>query len=252
LRRAVQNEQGDDMATRLVSVVVDANDLVGASRWWASALGWRVVFEADDEVAIEPPEGSPGLDLVFVLVPEPKRAKNRIHLDLASRSEADQVALVDRLVEAGARRLTWPPVPWVVLADPEGNELCVLEPRAGERDTGALASVVVDVVDPRRQATFWADAAGWTVVEAGATGSRLRSPSGTGPFLDLVPVPEPKQVKNRLHLDVAPFAGEDQGAAVHHLEEAGATRADVGQGPGVSWVVLADPEGQEFCVLSPR
>jgi hypothetical protein len=80
----------------------------------------------------------------------------------------------------------------------------------------------------------------------------LRAPTGTGPFLDLIRVPEPKGAKNRVHLDVAPFPGEDHLAEVARLEEAGASRADVGQGQDVGWVVLADPEGQEFCVLSPR
>ena len=59
-------------------------------------------------------------------------------------------------------------------------------------------------------------------------------------------------VKNRVHLDVAPFAGDDHQAEVDRLLALGARRADVGQGPDVTWVVLTDPEGNEFCVLSPR
>ena len=62
---------------------------------------------------------------------------------------------------------------------------------------------------------------------------------------------EPKTVKNRVHLDVAPFAGDDQAAEVAALLAAGAAPADVGQGQ-VPWTVLADPEGSEFCVVSPR
>jgi hypothetical protein len=65
-------------------------------------------------------------------------------------------------------------------------------------------------------------------------------------------VAEPNPVKNRLHLDVAPFAGGDRTAEVARLLSLGATPADVGQGDDVTWVVLADPEGNEFCVLSPR
>jgi Glyoxalase-like domain len=68
-----------------------------------------------------------------------------------------------------------------------------------------------------------------------------------------VPVPEGKNVKNRLHIDLAPPEGEDQAAEVRRLEALGASRVDVGQDPGqVTWVVLADPEGNEFCVLSAR
>jgi Glyoxalase-like domain len=82
-------------------------------------------------------------------------------------------------------------------------------------------------------------------------GRSLRSPQGVGPFLELVPSADPKTGKNRVHLDVAPYPGEDHAAAVRALLEAGAVPADVGQGE-VSWAVLTDPEGNEFCVLSPR
>jgi hypothetical protein len=80
----------------------------------------------------------------------------------------------------------------------------------------------------------------------------LRHPSGKPPALDLVHVDDPKQGKNRLHLDVAPNAGDDQEAEVNRLLRLGARQVDIGQGDDVSWVVLADPEDNEFCVLSPR
>ncbi|MCU1658318.1 MAG: hypothetical protein JWO57_2974 [Pseudonocardiales bacterium] len=67
-----------------------------------------------------------------------------------------------------------------------------------------------------------------------------------------MPVPEGKQVKNRLHLDLAPRASDDQAADVARLVSLGATRVDIGQDERATWVVLADPEGNEFCVLSPR
>jgi hypothetical protein len=70
--------------------------------------------------------------------------------------------------------------------------------------------------------------------------------------LVFVLVPEGKQLKNRLHLDLAPRADDDQAAEVARLERLGAKRVDVGQGTDKPWVVLADPEGNEFCVLSPR
>jgi ABC-type glycerol-3-phosphate transport system substrate-binding protein len=70
-------------------------------------------------------------------------------------------------------------------------------------------------------------------------------------MIELMPSTDVKVVKNRVHLDVAPYQGEDQAAAVRALIKAGAAPADVGQGD-VSWTVLADPEGGEFCVVSPR
>jgi hypothetical protein len=73
-----------------------------------------------------------------------------------------------------------------------------------------------------------------------------------GPGLVFVPVPEGKTVKNRLHIDVAPRASDDQAAEVQRLLDLGASRIDIGQDAGSSWVVLADPEGNEFCVLSSR
>ena len=114
-----------------------------------------------------------------------------------------------------------------------------------------LREVILDCNNPRRVADFWGAVLGWDVQEAEDT--CWMSPSGE-PFPDLllvfVPVPDVKAVKNRLHLDVSPV-GCDRDAEVARLEGLGATRVDVGQGePG--WVVLADPEGNEFCVLGRR
>jgi hypothetical protein len=82
-------------------------------------------------------------------------------------------------------------------------------------------------------------------------GVSLRSPEGFGPYLELLPSADPKVAKNRIHLDVAPYQDEDYAAAVRALTEAGAVPIDIGQGD-VPWTVLADPEGSEFFVLSPR
>ena len=241
------------MPTRLQHLVVDAHDLAALARFWAEALGWKITLEEPGEVVVEPPDGVPGLPLVFVPVPEPKTVKNRIHLDLASPSVQEQPAIVERLIRLGARPVDigQVDVPWVVLADPEGNEFCVLEPREQYRDTGALAAVVIDAADPLGIAPFWTTATGWTIVERGDDFVSLRSPSGAGPWLEFLRAAEPKTVKDRLHLDVAPFPDDDHAAEVAALIKLGATPADVGQGE-VRWVVLADPEGGEFCVLTPR
>jgi hypothetical protein len=240
------------MATRLESVVVDAADPRALAGWWAEALGWAVTVEEPGEVAVEPPDGL-GVPLVFVPVADPKVGKNRVHLDLASASTGDQAAQVARLVRLGARPadIGQGDVPWVVLADPEGNELCVLDPRDWYAGTGAVAAIVVDAADPATLAGFWKEAASWVPVGSGERWSALRAASGTGPFLELIGVEAPKVAKNRLHLDVAPTPGGDQAAEVARLRALGATPADVGQGQ-VTWVVLADPEGNELCVLSPR
>jgi len=242
------------VSTRLVNLVADAADAAASGHWWAEALGWEVTFETRHEVAVEPPEpGGLGIPLVFVPVPDTKTVPNRVHLDLASPSADAQTALVARLLDLGATPadVGQGQVPWVVLADPDGNELCVLEPRDRYRDTGPLAAVVVAAADPVALARFWAEAAAWPLVGADDRLAALRHPSGRGPFLELVRSSAPKVTKNRLHLDLAPHPGDDPEAEVARLLDLGATPADVGQGE-VSWTVLADPEGNELCVLSPR
>ena len=127
-------------ATRLPKVIrirtlcVDSVDVVSLAGFWQSALGWRRTYEATDEVVLEPPAGSEeeGVvpQLLFLGVPETKTVKNRLHLDLRPD---DQDAEVARLEALGARRVSvgqGDDVSWVVLADPEGNEFCVLNPLA--------------------------------------------------------------------------------------------------------------------------
>ena len=109
-------------------VIVDALDPLELGRWWADALGWVVVGDAPDVFEIRPsPDQLPGL--LFVPVPEEKAGKNRLHLDFRP---LDQAAEVDRLVSLGARQVEvgQQDASWVVLADPEGNEFCILRERA--------------------------------------------------------------------------------------------------------------------------
>ena len=250
------------MPTRLYSVVVDAADPAALARFWSTALGWPITFEEPDEVVVAPTEDEaglptgPGLPLVFVAVDDPKLIKNRVHLDLASTSAAHQAELVERVRRAGARPLDigQGAVPWMVLADPEGNEFCILEPRDEYRATGALAAVVLDTPDPVTLTPFWEAASGWSAEVLAGGDARLTRPDGDGPYLELLRNDDARVAKNRVHLDVAPAAAEDQGAEVDRLLRRGATHADVGQGEKGerSWVVLADPEGNEMCVLSPR
>ena len=118
------------MTIRIQCLNIDCADPPALANFWAQALGWRRTFEEPDEVVLEPPAGSPedGLspDLLFAKVPETKTVKNRLHLDLRPD---DQAAEVERLTALGARPVSVgqdDDVSWVVLADPEGNEFCVL------------------------------------------------------------------------------------------------------------------------------
>ncbi len=241
------------MPTHLHSVVLDTRDPSLAARWWSAAVGWPVTYEEPDEAIVEPvdelEDAVPAL--VFVPVPEGKSVKNRVHLDLASASPDEQQATIERLKAIGATTVDigQGDVSWEVLADPDGNELCVL---AENTDGGPLAAICLDAVDPPALADFWAAASGWTITERDEDGVRLQSPAGRLPALDILQVPESHTVKNRVHLDVAPPEDGDQAAEVERLLALGATPVDVGQPADATFVVLADPEGNEFCVLSPR
>lgn len=245
------------MTTRAVHIVVDAADPSRLAAFWAETFGWEVAADEPDEVVVAPagfdypnPEALP---LVFVPVADLKTAKNRVHLDLATTSDEHQAAEVARLLALGATRVDigQGKVPWEVLADPEGNEFCVLEPRDVYLDSRPVAAVVIDSADPAANARFWAIAAGWEVHRSDPDFASLRAAGGTGPYLELLRNPDAKTVKNRIHLDVAPARGGDTQVEAGRLRAAGAVSADVGQGDA-TWVVLADPEGNEFCVLSPR
>jgi hypothetical protein len=125
-------------------------------------------------------------------------------------------------------------------------------------------TIVIDCLDIAAQAEWWRETLGWqkvyaaddeiVLVPAHVTEELIRSSpwEQTGPGLVFVPVTEHKTVKNRLHIDLAPHTSDDRDAEIARLIERGARRVDVGQGDDVSWTVLADPEGNEFCVLSSR
>jgi len=111
--------------------------------------------------------------------------------------------------------------------------------------------VCVDCADPQRLATFWQQVLGWRLTYEHDDEVVLEPPAGSAedgvsPDLLFLKVPDVRSVKNRLHIDLRP---DDQDAEVARIEALGASRADVGQTGEESWVVLADPEGNEFCVL---
>jgi len=118
------------MGLRLWSIVVDSADHRALARWWAGALDWQVFHEDDEQVVVCTHDMRfPGI--VFVPVDDAKSTKNRLHLDFAPD---DRDAEVERLVTLGASRVDvgqTDEATWVVLADPEGNEFCVLRAREG-------------------------------------------------------------------------------------------------------------------------
>ena len=121
--------------------------------------------------------------------------------------------------------------------------------KRGEGVATRLSGVVIEALDVRAQARFWADALQWRTVDGDPAGTRVGAPpdQDEGISLLFVPTTRPKTTKNRVHLDLT--AGPGQAGQVRRLLGLGAVRADIGQGD-VPWDVLADPEGNEFCVLT--
>jgi hypothetical protein len=221
--------------------------------FWANALGWDVVDESDDEIELRAAGGT-GFSLEFIPVPEPKTAKNPIHLDLVSESAEHERELVEQLLALGASHVDIGQARGddhhVVLADPEANEFCLV--RRGEflADTGFVGAIVFEPAHPAT-GYFWAEVLGWPVVYDHDGDVAIRAPDGRGPFITFGPPGVNKFEKGRLHLDVAPRGGDDHMAEVDRVIGLGARRVDIGQGD-VPWVVLVDPDGNEFCVLTPR
>jgi len=112
-----------------------------------------------------------------------------------------------------------------------------------------IAVVAIDAVHPHLIAGFWCSVLGWQVVEEDAEVITIAPPGGAWPTIDVLAVPERKTVKNRLHFDLR-ADGVATSQELERLLSLGARRVGVGQQPDVSWVVLSDPEGNEFCLLS--
>lgn len=113
-----------------------------------------------------------------------------------------------------------------------------------------LTEIVVDCSDPDLLARFWRDVLDYEVTERDEDSVCIEHPNRVGPSILFVIVPERKSVKNRIHLDVNP-RDRDQREEVERIKALGAAEIDIGQGDA-SWVVMADPEGNEFCVLATR
>jgi hypothetical protein len=222
-------------AIRFKELCLDTSgDGAEVGRFWAAATGCEYVRSEHPDDPGDVIGTEEGMNIAICRVPEPKTVKNRVHLDLHTDS-------VDTLLALGA---TVQPEQndedrWTVLDDPEGNDLCAFV-RPPERLSAYLVyELVVDAVDHDRIGAWWADVSGVELKrEEGKDWAWLEGVPGM-PFESWVfgNVPEPKTVKNRMHWDVYGDVAE--------LEARGATRLwDMPR-----WTVLADPEGNEFCVF---
>ena len=240
------------MTSHLVAVTFDANDPEGLARFWGGVLGWEI-DGYDQGLVVLAPADDTGFEIDFAPTQNQKSGQNQTHFDLTSTSLEDQQATVARALELGGRHIDigqGDDEPHVVLADPEGNEFCVIEPGNNFlADCGFIGAINCD--GTHEVGYFWSAALGWPLVWDQDQETAIQSPRGGTKIAWGGPPVAPKTGKNRLHLDIAPSAGVDQQTEVDRLVSLGATRIDIGQGD-VSWVVMADPDGNEFCVLTPR
>ncbi len=238
---------------------IDVQDAAALATFYEQLLGWHRLFEDPDEgIALVPPGdlvwGGHALLLYASHTTGPKRVKNPAHPDLRP---ADQAASVERALSLGARRVDigQGDATWEVLADPEGNELCILAADGTVEEDLVLECWALDVEDVDRAARFWGGLLGWEVVDRDDDGVRLHDPDRTAIPVDLFAVPDAPAGKNRVHPDLIPAGEEgDRMAQRREVERAlslGAHRVDIGQGDA-TWEVLVDSEGNELCVLGPR
>jgi predicted enzyme related to lactoylglutathione lyase len=215
---------------------MDTTGAAGLGRFWADAAGLELRPDEEDGNLVGPTEGH---GIYLCRVPEGKSVKHRVHLDVYAASVADLVAKGATVVlpaeESGFA--------WTVLTDPEGGEFCAFLREPADLPDYRVHGLVVDCADPRAQAAWWGRVLGvepegseekgwWWLTEV---------PGMPITTMDFVPVPEPKTVKNRIHWDVV--------STVAAMQEQGATLLRA-RDEEISWDVMADPEGNEFCVFS--
>jgi len=240
------------MTSQLHALGFDAIDPQRLARFWAGLLGREMVDDPPDGFALLPKDDTE-FRLEFFPTQAERVGENQMHFDLTSTSLEDQRATVAKALELGGRHLDigqGPDALHVVMADPEGNEFCVIEPGNNFlADTGFIGAVSCD--GTQEVGYFWSRALDWPLVWDQDQETAIQSPHGGSKVSWGGPPVAPKTGKNRLHFDLAPPVGEDQQAEVERLISLGAKRIDIGQGD-VDWVVMADPDGNEFCVLTPR
>ncbi|MFD5751022.1 VOC family protein [Streptomyces sp. NPDC127033] len=244
------------MTSHLHALCFDAHDPRRLADFWAGVLGWEPINDADnahdahDGLTLLPSDDT-GFRIRFLPAQEPKTAQNLMHFDLTSTSLEDQRETVARALALGGRHIDIgqrPEEGHVVLADPEGNEFCVIEPGNNFlADCGFIGALACD--GSQAVGYFWSAALGWPLVWDQDQETAIRSPHG-GPKVTWGGPPlMPRTGKSRLRFDLAPPAGTDQQAEVDRLVSLGATRTDTGQDKA-GRVAMTDPDGNEFRVLT--
>lgn len=233
-----------DPGSHLVAVTYGAADPANLARFWVHALGWEVGGATGGGVELVPTDGT-AVTLRFEPEAPDQTSRQRLHLDLTTSSEGDQQRTVDELVDLGATHVAYdlgPDEHHLVLADPESNELCIIEP-----ENSWLASCprlgAVNCDGLRATGVFWSEALGWPLVWDQDQETAIRHPEGSGPIISWSGPPLNEKVgRNRARLHLAVSEGVDLEAELARLTSLGATerrRTD-------HQVELQDPDGNEL------
>jgi len=229
----------DTTGTAYKDLCLDSSEVPTAAAFWAPVLGLEVQWRGGNALLTDDVDEH---TVWLNAVPERKSVKNRVHLDVHAAAVTDLLALGARVLDDSQ--------PWTVLADPEGAEFCAFQRAPGSLPRYRLYELVVDSVDPEMIAGWWAERFGVEPQRDGDVEAQ-RDVDDDAWFLSGVPgmpwevvfgaVPEPKTAKNRVHWDLLGSTSELVGAGATLLR----ARDDE-----ISWDVLADPEGNEFCVFT--
>jgi hypothetical protein len=237
--------EGKQMTSRLRALCVRAWDPPRLAAFWAGLLDWEMGSPVGTELS---PTDDTGFGMRFVPTTEPRAGINQIHVHLTSTSPEHQRRTVARALELGARHLDVGQLPdeeHVVLADPEGNEFCIIE--AGNTwlaDCGFLGELACDGTPAAGR--FWAAALAWPLLWDQDGETAVRSPHGGPKIAWGGPPLNERHGPSRMTFDLVATDGDPQ-AEADRLVSLGATLVEDGH----ARVVLADPDGNEFCVLAP-
>lgn len=212
---------------------LDATDPARAAAFWAPTLGLRAEARPDGDYQLVDGVAE---HLVWVnRVPEPMTVKQRVHLDVLAASVSEVTERGATVLDALAH--------WTTLADPEGGELCVFVKDPAELPDYRFYELVVDAADPAAIIRWWGERFGVEVHDEAEKGFSWIEPPSLPGALVCQRVSEPKTVKNRIHWDVW---GDSAALVASGARLLRARDAEIG------WDVLADPDGNEFCVFAPE
>ena len=236
--------------SRFHGIGIEAHDPTLVGRFWAGVLDWELVEHLSGEVVALPHDGT-AYRIAFRAADTPKLDQNRIHFDLTSASDEAMSARVASALDLGGRHIDIGQTPddgHVVLADPEGNELCVIEPgNSFLADTGVIGGVNCD--GSQAVGYFWSEALGWPLVWDQDEETAIQAPEGGSKITWSGPPLMPRLGRDRLHLELEVAAADDLDAELDRHVALGAAvqaRPNGAEGPAV----LTDPDGNEFRILT--